>query len=115
MNPTPTNHTAEPWSVSTRFHQGEAREYFIWGPLHQIAEITAKLDRGEELSNAKRIVACVNALAGLNPEALPDAVKALESAPIMLLGETHAEFVGKYAEWFRTNRNTALANLKGAQ
>lgn len=32
----------------------------------------------EERANAARIVACVNACEGINPEAVPDVVKALE-------------------------------------
>ena len=36
------------------------------------------IDRETGKANAARIVACVNALAGLNPDAVADVVKALE-------------------------------------
>jgi hypothetical protein len=62
-------HTPEPWQVSALSigHNGN-------GPY------TYPLGRDSEtaVANAARIVACVNALAGMNPDAVADVVAALE-------------------------------------
>ncbi len=76
----PTKHTPEGWRVKTKKErnlndfgmpvaQTIGGNYFIgnlmdWGAF-------------DEKANADRIVACVNALAGINPEAVPDVVAAL--------------------------------------
>ena len=38
----------------------------------------------EEKANAKRIVACVNACAGINPEAVPEVLEALRVTAVAL-------------------------------
>ena len=68
-----TQHTAEPW----RTENGDVvcKE----GP---IAAVMLPNDR----ANATRIVACVNACEGINPEAVPELLEALKD---MYLGRGH--------------------------
>lgn len=78
----PTKHTLEGWRVKTKKErnlddfgmpvaQTIGGNYFIgnlmdWGAF-------------DEKANADRIVACVNACAGINPDAVPDVVAALRA------------------------------------
>lgn len=69
------------------------------------------------IANAERIVASVNALAGLNPEAVRDAVQALEDfiAGCAKLNPIHFDSGTQYGAFMRAMReqiSTALANLK---
>jgi hypothetical protein len=73
-----TKHTPEPW------HIGGFRPELpmVYGSDGQVASDCSRILRRspeEQKANAERIVACVNALAGLNPEAIKDVVEALES------------------------------------
>jgi hypothetical protein len=67
-----TAHTPEPWTTNPDINR-----------LGWIIESSAT---GEEVAitrfrpNAARIVACVNACAGINPEAVPDMLAALQDA-----------------------------------
>lgn len=67
-----TNHTPEPWHVETGLGQhivasdGEPVVFFGWEAFPENYE-----------ANRSHIVACVNALAGRNPEAIDDVVEAL--------------------------------------
>ena len=78
-----TKHTPEPWTTNgarkaSNFGQYEA---FITGPeVARVATVQGgNVDTRESTeANAARIVACVNACAGLNPEAVPGLVKALK-------------------------------------
>lgn len=65
-------------------------------------------------ANAARIVSCVNALAGMNPEAVKDAVEALEDAIPQLERYPSTDPNGERCE-NRTlmNARAALAALKG--
>ena len=77
-------HTAEPWKFKWGFHDIDACESWglgsIMGDGYYIAEIWKTVRGGEETatSNAARIVECVNALAGLEPAAIPDLVEAAQ-------------------------------------
>ena len=60
-------HTKEPWKVSSRIAT------FITNPNSAYTEVIAQcyfLDNKKEEENAKRIVACVNACAGITNETL---------------------------------------------
>lgn len=83
MQPKP-QHTPEPWYVfgSDAIYSGKAGEWF--GNHRRVAdcEWTPHDKRpappdAEDKANASRIVACVNACAGINPEAVPVMLKAL--------------------------------------
>jgi hypothetical protein len=65
-------HTPEPWeSDGPEVHATKG------GRLNGLICHLASESKGE--ANAERIVACVNALAGLNPEAVADVVEALRA------------------------------------
>lgn len=75
-----TTHTPEPW------HVAEGRNHLL-----RIAAGTAAVvnDCGDSevpqhAANADRIVACVNACAGVNPDAVPDMLAALHRADAAL-------------------------------
>lgn len=88
-------HTAEPWEILTP----PSNEVYI--ASEATGQMVAMLEYDEERppedgeveANAARIVACVNALAGLNPEAVAWVVKQLEVCSLMLAFEakSHAE------------------------
>jgi hypothetical protein len=72
-------HTPEPWFrhfgqaiYSGPHHDPSARLLFMGTPTNGTAE---QLD--EAFANSARVIACVNACAGINPEAVPDLVAAL--------------------------------------
>ena len=77
---TTTKHTAEPWRVEAGRLANEGRTFIKaldnggWKPF--VAETTRSVvDRGDKCeegaaANARRIVACVNACAGIGTEAL---------------------------------------------
>ena len=78
-------HTPEPWGIPD---VGTDKGYVLvsaGGPQTNWNGMIASFDAGnmarsgtEGLENAKRAVSCVNACAGINPEAVPEMVKALE-------------------------------------
>jgi hypothetical protein len=80
-----TKHTPEPWeeyagnirTVEANEKYGDGyRAEFRRRPIADVVNI-----RGQEevnKANAQRIVACVNACRGINPEAVPDLLEALE-------------------------------------
>ena len=86
-----TNHTLGPWKV---YHkrlrpqfktkiieiQRQGGEAIIAWPGFDSCD----LPKGVKLANARRIVACVNACAGINPEAVPDLVAKLEKVAVWL-------------------------------
>lgn len=81
-----TNHTPEPWGVSVALSGSENdRGFDIFGDYKHIARVSPMIkdSRGnashEGKANADRIVACVNALAGLNPDGVRDVVEAFKS------------------------------------
>jgi len=68
------NHTAEPWSVGTW-----ADKVGVWGKAGDCIAVCDGCSLGDaNPSNAARIVTCVNACAGINPNAVPGLVAALE-------------------------------------
>lgn len=80
-------HTPGPWKV---FYQDDEypgievadRDYSIvvYGDKGDFNAGVQGDTHEEALANAQRIVACVNACEGINPEAVPDMLKALEGA-----------------------------------
>ncbi|MCP4569590.1 MAG: hypothetical protein GY841_18590 [FCB group bacterium] len=84
-------HTKEPWGVRhfTGDHGRATIEQYrtdLTEPFHPIANICEMYGspggqgRGVSDANAERIVACVNACKGLNPEAIPDLLVAVTAA-----------------------------------
>ena len=74
-----TKHTPEPWQA----HKEDRSPWVIlglsadkYGGHPYIAEMPGGRD---SQANARRIVACVNACAGINPEAVPDLMEVLEA------------------------------------
>jgi hypothetical protein len=99
---------AEPWSAA------EGR-FFIksedgWGSILDAQEwFIAKLeDSLDPAANAARIVACVNALEGLEPSALPQVVEALEAC-VQALGPLSGQAAAGAAH---SRAVAALASLK---
>lgn len=79
-----SNHTPEPWTTEANngiyltLPNGDTHLFpIIWSKKAgmDVAYIVPMDDTKHD--DANRIVACVNALAGLNPEAVPDVVAAL--------------------------------------
>ena len=77
-------HTETPWIASALVPSGS---YVITNPGHVSAVICSDLTK----ANAEHIVACVNACEGINPEAVPDLLKAckllLEDCEMALTNE----------------------------
>lgn len=84
----PSKHTQEPWTVSLhgffpKGHPGPYPEYAIWAkppksPVWHIADIYQVEGGTAAKGNAERIVACVNALAGLDPALVPEMLACLK-------------------------------------
>lgn len=80
-----SKHTPEPWEYGTfpKWQPGRSN-YHVVRPQGEfphggwIADFGYPCDDVAE-ANAQRAVACVNALAGINPEAVPDVVAALRA------------------------------------
>lgn len=72
---TTDKHAAEPWSV-VRDRDGSTgwRGIGIKTGTGFVANMVMRPGDENEIDNARRIVACVNALAGISTEALEDAV-----------------------------------------
>lgn len=108
MNQTkkPTSeHTPEPWpEPSYQNDTGPNDDYFDqWHEIAGIADFNKEAD-------AKRARACVNALAGLNPDAVKDVVEALE---ILLLTQETCKPGASLLIAAETKARVALAKLKG--
>jgi hypothetical protein len=90
------NHTPEPWRLGrgdssddhmctvTTNHPNVAMQHVIcrtWSPYYQASYPASSIEfsRKEQIANARRIVACVNACEGINPEAVPDLLEACEA------------------------------------
>lgn len=80
-----SEHTPEPWeSVKALSGSENDRGFNIYGGAQFIGRVSPMIKdkRGnaseEGIANADRIVACVNACAGINPEAVPDVLEALK-------------------------------------
>lgn len=96
-------HTPEPWRVEDRRH-APLKNIRILAGLHEIGEVSDVHQRDQRcggfeprtgtigadavdalgIANAARIVACVNALAGLNPEAVRGLIEATEKASVKM-------------------------------
>ncbi|MGE8045191.1 hypothetical protein ACQKO6_13380 [Pseudomonas monteilii] len=84
-----TKHTAEPWDLMPHgiIYGGPVQRYANGSTKSQIAMATGAnfMALGEQQANARRIVACVNACAGISTDALeqgqvaPDAFRLEES------------------------------------
>ncbi len=103
-----TTHTREPWinnggQIETDGEGRDENERVI-GAVGTVNE-QSRLDT----ANANRIVACVNACAGLNPEAFAELVKSAELVSALLFGED------KHGVEFETATNrlrSAIAKAK---
>jgi hypothetical protein len=71
--PAETQHTPEPWELTRHATPDYAPQCGIYSEDHPADFAIVK---GE--ANARRIVACVNACKGINPEAVPDLLEALQ-------------------------------------
>ena len=86
-------HTSEPWEITVGFDRstvsGGTSES---GSAHVIADVrhSTAYRAGEGEANSRRIVACVNACAGINPEAVPDLLK-LAKAMLLFYDELLAD------------------------
>ena len=71
-----TAHTATPWKVSSGSVNNSR-----WWDITSTNGLPSPCYIGEaKEENAKRIVACVNACEGINPEAVPEMLEALQQA-----------------------------------
>lgn len=103
------NHTKEPWDVAPK------SPHLIYSLIGDaIAECDGSVDgksREWDHANAARIVACVNACAGIaDPSAIPDAIHALQK-----IVEWAWEHLRKGEDGFMLERiDKTLAKLKGS-
>ena len=79
-----SKHTAEPWKVFSDIDTEtisilDASKNHHSPVVHWMGFDDAKNNYAEDVKNAQRIVSCVNALAGKNPEALEGLVKHAQS------------------------------------
>jgi len=72
-----TEHTKEPWLVYSRPEEYVIANNEVDDDYRVIALMRPR--HSNEIANAARIVACVNACAGLNPEAVPASVSIVRS------------------------------------
>lgn len=70
-----SKHTPEPWTAGDRTIYGSGGDTRMTVAHTNCA---GSLTMEEDRANAARIVACVNGCAGINPDAVPDLLKALE-------------------------------------
>lgn len=70
-------HTPEPWSASNAPDGSGIPGWNIFGPNHYAVCSMMDIGPATKLNppNARRTIACVNALAGLNPEAVVRLIK----------------------------------------
>ena len=81
-----TNHTPEPWSQMGCGIYANKRLIACFGDDDD-SGISAEI---EQIATTKRAVDCVNACAGINPEAVKDLVAELESLADYLAGQLTA-------------------------
>lgn len=103
---TTDKHTAEPWQVG-RGSRIEAGGYIVADMTHRpvFSGALAPKPRPSAEADARRIVACVNACAGISTEALERAsVKALLDVIREDFGDAHGELdrIREHAEAFNT-------------
>jgi len=79
-------HTPEPWMLHRDNHMGltypmgeEVSHRIIWGDGRDVAYLPPHSDGDNGNANAARIVACVNACKGLNPDAIPELLEAAKT------------------------------------
>ena len=81
-------HTAGPWVAKVIDGVTEREPYILGSNREEIAVMldwaTRPIFPLEQQANADRIVACVNACEGINPEAVPGLVATLQGAADML-------------------------------
>lgn len=76
-----SRHTPEPWKLDNRDDKATVSASGLWlATVHVDGNTTCQIHptMSEGEANAARIVACVNALAGTNPEAVKGVVETLE-------------------------------------
>jgi hypothetical protein len=78
-------HTSEPWEIVPDYYGGKEE---AWGHWHKIGPLI--LCGKDPDANGLRVAACVNALAGLNPAAVPALVEACSGLLDCLL-ESHRD------------------------
>lgn len=72
-----TQHTPGPWKTRRFDDEAEGRHNFtVQAALCEVARMS-QVDEHIAEANARRIVACVNACEGINPEAVPELLEAL--------------------------------------
>jgi hypothetical protein len=124
-------HTKEPWSLEERYRlndqcRGDPNGYFVpingsgWGGLANVVVRLSHTDKDSETgwANARRIVDCVNALAGMNPAAVREVVEALEHIKALCPDETGSMSTGALAGLLfniETTVDAALAKLREVQ
>lgn len=83
-----TEHTKEPWRDIVACEDYELRPYLIYSGATPVAAIIRE-DRGEDEANAGRIVACINACAGI-PTAVLEALPPGDYARLLTLASEAA-------------------------
>ena len=99
---TKPKHTPEPWNIPT---VGSGK--MIWDSKGTCIALVRSLDNAE--ANAKRIVACVNACEGINPEAVSDMYAAL----VHITDAFEINIDGAHAEAIFNKAKKAIAKAEG--
>jgi hypothetical protein len=107
-----SNHTPGPWTVDP---EGEYCLCIEGGDGSIVCDVRKEVDGPLCEANAHRIVACVNACEGLNPEAIADAIGALTWLldDMSDAGEDKNPETGEVYDSV-ANARKALAAVKGA-
>ena len=94
-------HTAGPWTVVPNTHHSrdlDLRSYIYSVKNANLYRCLAKIEvlhvgENEAEANAHRIVACVNACKGINPEAIPELLEALQLMVVCTYGKKSTSVV----------------------
>jgi hypothetical protein len=108
-----TKHTPGPWTSRTNAESRRPVIRIIGTTPDEpiIAQVSTGANNPNGGDNALRIVACVNACEGIDPEAIPDLVEALETIRDWLRDPMSA--LGRDRFLIATVGSAALAKAKG--
>lgn len=100
-----TVHTLEPWKVGN----GHVRSDSNINENRVIFDF--RKSRYEDIANAVRIVACVNACAGINPEAVPDLVAYAKEGSCVCENLPNPKDSSRYAGYARNSGHCSFCKL----
>ena len=103
----------EPWVVVDHTSDIAIRRQMDLSGVKLVAKLYC--DNRSMYADAARIIACVNALEGLNPEAIPEVFNLFRQANMLIQGHYHPEDAEDLHQMLKTEMPKALANLKASE